>query len=80
MANAHQLPQDALRLPRDDREELAGMLLDSLDADAVDEGVADMSAAEIRRRLEDYRAGRSKGRPWNEIEAALRARVTAIAK
>ena len=56
------------------------MLLDSLDADAVDEGVADMSAAEIRRRLEDYRAGRSKGRPWNEIEAALRARVTAIAK
>jgi putative addiction module component (TIGR02574 family) len=71
MANARDILTEALSLPEDEREELAWTLLDSVSAPR-DEGVASAWAEEIRRRLNDYRAGRSKGRPWSEVEASLR--------
>jgi putative addiction module component (TIGR02574 family) len=64
------LYQQASQLPEDDRAELAGKLLESIE-DPADEGVEDAWAAEIERRLADYRAGRVKTIPWSEVRAHL---------
>ena len=74
MATAHDILDQALRLPEDEREQLAWTLLDSLHA-GRDDDAADAWAHEVRRRLDDYRAGRSSGRAWDEVEADLRARL-----
>jgi putative addiction module component (TIGR02574 family) len=60
----------ASELPPGDRAELAGLLLDSID-DERDEGVEEAWAAEIGRRMEEYRAGRVKTIPWSEVRARL---------
>jgi putative addiction module component (TIGR02574 family) len=60
----------ASELPPEDRAELAGMLLESLDAQrdpAAEEGWA----AEIERRMADYRAGRVKTLSWQEVRSHL---------
>ena len=75
MANAHKLLEDALELPEDERERLAWSLLDSLHDEGADEDAGRAWAEEIRRRLADLRAGRSKGRPWHEVEASLASRL-----
>ncbi|HKS25490.1 MAG TPA: addiction module protein [Thermoanaerobaculia bacterium] len=63
----------ASRLPVDDRAELAGLLLESIE-DEPDEQVEDAWAAEIEKRLADYRAGRVKTIPWAEVRARLHRR------
>ena len=66
----HELYEKASQLSADDRAELAGLLLESIDEPA-DEGVEEAWAAEIERRMAEYRAGRVKTIPWSEVRARL---------
>ena len=63
-----ELYQEASQLPEADRAELAGLLLESIE-DPSDEGVEEAWAAEIERRMAEYRAGRVKTIPWSEVRA-----------
>jgi putative addiction module component (TIGR02574 family) len=65
-----ELYEQASQLPEEDRAELAGKLLESIE-DPPDEGVEEAWAAEIERRIADYRAGRVKTIPWSEVRAHL---------
>lgn len=65
-----ELYEQASRLSEDDRAELAGKLLESIE-DPPDEGVEEAWAAEIERRMVEYRAGRVKTIPWSEVRAHL---------
>ncbi|HXH38924.1 MAG TPA: addiction module protein [Thermoanaerobaculia bacterium] len=62
--------EEASELPVQDRAELAGLLLESID-DPPDEGAEDAWALEIERRMAEYRAGRVKTIPWSEVRARL---------
>lgn len=64
------LYDQAAELPPEDRAELAGLLLESLE-EVRDSGVEDAWAAEIARRMADYRAGRVKMVSWQELRAHL---------
>jgi len=64
-----ELYEQASQLPAEDRAELAGRLLESIDP--PDEGVEEAWAAEIERRMVEYRAGRVKTIPWSEVRARL---------
>ena len=61
----------ALVLSDEDRATLAARLLESLDRSKADDGVEEAWAAEVRRRIADYRAGRAKTIPWSEARAYL---------
>jgi putative addiction module component (TIGR02574 family) len=63
------LYEQASQLPAEDRAELAGLLLKSLEE--PDEGVEEAWAAETERRIDEYRAGRVKTIPWSEVRAHL---------
>jgi putative addiction module component (TIGR02574 family) len=65
-----ELYRKASELTVKDRAELAGLLLGNIEQGA-DSGVEDAWAAEIERRMADYRAGRSKTIPWSEVRARL---------
>ena len=65
-----ELYEQASHLPAEDRAELAGKLLESIE-DPPDEGVEEAWAAEIERRMADYKAGRVKTIPWSEVRAHL---------
>ena len=64
-----ELYEEASQLPAEQRAELAGLLLESIEE--PDEGVEQAWAAEIERRMDDYRAGRVKTIPWSEVRARL---------
>lgn len=64
------LYDQAAGLPPEDRAELAGLLLESLE-EGRDPGVEDAWAAEIARRMADYRAGRVRTISWQELRAHL---------
>jgi putative addiction module component (TIGR02574 family) len=64
------LYEQASHLSEEDRAELAGKLLESIE-DPPDEGVEEAWAAEIERRMVEYRAGRVKTIPWSEVRAHL---------
>jgi putative addiction module component (TIGR02574 family) len=65
-----ELYEKASELPPHDRAELAGLLLESLD-EHRDPGLEEAWAAEIERRMADYRAGRVKTLSWHEVRAHL---------
>jgi putative addiction module component (TIGR02574 family) len=65
-----ELYEQASHLPEEDRAELAGKLLESIE-DPPDEGIEEAWAAEIERRMVEYRAGRVKTIPWSEVRAHL---------
>jgi putative addiction module component (TIGR02574 family) len=65
-----ELYEKASELAPNDRAELAGLLLESIEEPAG-EGVEEARAAEIERRMADYRAGRVKTIPWSEVRARL---------
>ena len=65
-----ELYEQASQLPVEDRAELAGKLLESIE-EPPDEGVEEAWAAEIERRMAEYRAGRVKTIPWSEVRAHL---------
>jgi putative addiction module component (TIGR02574 family) len=65
-----ELYERASELAPADRAELAGLLLESIE-DETDEDVEDAWAAEIERRMAEYRAGRVRTIPWSEVRAYL---------
>jgi putative addiction module component (TIGR02574 family) len=65
-----ELYERASALAPADRAELAGLLLESIE-DQPEEGVEEAWAAEIERRIADYRAGRVRMIPWSEARAYL---------
>jgi putative addiction module component (TIGR02574 family) len=64
------LYERASELTAEDRAELAGLLLESLD-DQPEPGHEEAWAAEIGRRMDEYRAGRVKTIAWHELRAHL---------
>ena len=65
--------EKAAELSPDERAALAALLLESLES-APDDGAEDAWAGEIDRRMADYRAGRIKTIPWQEVRARLHRR------
>lgn len=59
---------EALALPPDEREELAGMLLDSLETPA---GISIDDTDEIEKRAAAARSGEDPGVPWEELRKKL---------
>ena len=69
--NRQQLFEEALRLPPEARAALAGELIDSLDADDVDEDAEAEWSVEIRRRLDEVDSGAVKAVPWSEARRRI---------
>ena len=67
------LIEEALDLPLTERAELARQLLDSLENISEEENDA-LWAVEAERRFDDYKAGKIKSAPAEEVFARLRAR------
>jgi putative addiction module component (TIGR02574 family) len=65
-----ELYEEASHLPAEKRAELARRLLESIEEPA-EEAVEEAWAAEIERRMADYRAGNVKTIPWAEVRAHL---------
>lgn len=64
-SNAQRLLADALQLSDDDRAELAGRLIESLDSNFDAEAAADWDR-EIGRRIEELDRGEVVDVPWEE--------------
>lgn len=64
------LYEEASELSAEQRAELAGLLLESLEEER-DPDADEAWAAEIERRMADYRAGRVKTLSWQEVRAHL---------
>ena len=72
-SDVQDLFEKAAELSPQDRAALAALLLESLES-TVDEGVEDAWTGEIERRMADYRAGRIKTIPWQDVRARLHRR------
>ena len=64
---AHELLQKALTLPEDERAELAGNLLSSLDA-TVDQDVDAAWQQEVVRRAHEVQSGKAVTISWEEVQ------------
>jgi len=62
------LVHEALALPPEEREELAAMLLDSIEAP---EGISIDDAQEIDRRAAVALSGEEPGIPWEEVKKRM---------
>lgn len=71
------LLQEALRLPRRERADVAAELLASLDDELTDDPqeLEKAWAAEIERRARRVLAGESGGVPWEDVEQRIRTRL-----
>lgn len=58
-------------LSDDERATLAGLLIESLESGPADAGVDEAWAAEVERRMADYRAGRVQTIGWSELRERL---------
>jgi putative addiction module component (TIGR02574 family) len=67
METAAKLLEEAMRLPEDEREELAATLLDSLEAPP---GLSIDDKDEIEKRAAEARSGAS-GIAWDDIKRSL---------
>lgn len=66
------LYERASALEPDDRAELAGLLLQSLEeAEFPSERIEQAWAAEVERRMAEFRAGRIETISWQELRAQL---------
>ncbi len=75
-ANTEKILEQALSLDESERAELANSLLESLEPTDPD---ADRAwAEEIRRRVEDLKAGRVETIPWSEVRSELEAKLRSI--
>jgi putative addiction module component (TIGR02574 family) len=68
---AAEILKEALALPTEAREALAGSLLDSLDAD---EDAETAWAIEVNRRVSELDGGAAKTMGWEEVRRRLSAR------
>ena len=64
--NLKEATATAMALTREERAQLAGKLLLSLD-EATEEEVEQLWIAESERRLEEFRSGKVKGIPADEV-------------
>jgi putative addiction module component (TIGR02574 family) len=69
-----ELFQEASKLPDNERAELAGMLLESLE-DEPDPEVEAAWAEEVERRVRQIDSGEVKLIPWEKVRADLFSRV-----
>jgi putative addiction module component (TIGR02574 family) len=72
---ACELPQKALSLTEEERAELAGSLLESLNA-GVDEAAGAERNQEIARRVEDLDSGKVKNVPWDTVRLRIASKLT----
>ncbi len=63
----------AMKLPDDERAELAAILADSIGDGSSEEEIEAAWIAEAKRRLEDIRSGKSRTTPWEDVNRKLRA-------
>jgi len=71
---AFELLQNALTLSDEERAELAGSLIDSLDA-TVDAGAESEWNREIAVRIEDLDSGKAKTVPWEEVQRRISTKL-----
>ncbi len=76
---ASELLQKALSLSEEERAELAGSLIESLDA-TVDEAAEAAWNEEIARRIEDLDSGKAKTVPWEAVRSRISAKFFASRK
>ena len=69
---AQELLKRALALPDNERAELAGNLLESLDS-VLDEDADAIWQAEIAQRLDQIHGGKVKPIPWSQVSKKGRA-------
>lgn len=68
----HELYTQASDLSPDERAELAGLLLNSIEeGTSPGTDIEEAWATEIERRMSEYRAGRVKTISWQELRAHL---------
>lgn len=72
---AAELLQKALSLSEEERAELAGSLLESLDTTA-EEGAEAAWNQEIARRIADLDSGKAKTVPWEDVRSRISAKLT----
>lgn len=66
------IKKQALELSKQDRAELAHVLIDSLEPQKKFES-EDSWSKELKERIDRYERGESAARPWNEIKENARA-------
>lgn len=71
-----ELFREASELSENERAELAGLLLESLQGEP-DEGVEVAWAEEVERRVRQIDSGEVKTIPWEQVRANLHARLNA---
>ena len=72
---ASELLQKALSLSEEERAELAGSLIESLDA-TVDEAAEATWNQEIARRIKDLDSGKAKTVPWEKVRSRISSNVS----
>jgi putative addiction module component (TIGR02574 family) len=72
---ASELLQKALSLSDEERAELAGSLIESLDA-TVDQAAEAAWNEEIARRIEDLSSGKAKTIPWEVVRSRISFKLT----
>ncbi|MBZ4419445.1 addiction module protein [Myxococcus sp. RHSTA-1-4] len=75
MATKDALLSDALRLPPEERAEVAHKLLLSLEEGAEDPEAQSEGSAELGRRARDVLDRSVKTVPWEQVEERIRARL-----
>jgi putative addiction module component (TIGR02574 family) len=76
---ASELLQKALSLSEEERAELAGSLIESLDS-TVDEAAEAAWNEEIARRIEDLNSGKAKTVLWEAVRSRISAKFFASRK
>jgi putative addiction module component (TIGR02574 family) len=69
-ARVDHLLEDVLRLPAEERSAVAAALIDSLEG-SDEAAVSGAWRAELVKRREDLRAGRTTAQPWADVRARL---------
>ena len=64
--------EDVLRLPADERSAVAAALIDSLES-GEEAAISEAWRAELLKRRDDLRSGRSAAQPWADVRARLSA-------
>ena len=73
-----ELFREASQMTENERAELAGLLLESLESEP-DEDVEAARAEEIERRVRQIDSGEVKTIPWEQVRAHLYARLNELA-
>lgn len=72
---ANDVLKRALALPAEDRAELAGSLLESLDV-GQDPDAETVWQQEVARRIQDLDSGKVKAIPWAEVRRRVAAKLS----